>query len=97
MRTYLERAHTGHQADEEVGKAWRESQAKEMMDSMLSDSKHRLHKYTWQHKWEIDDNPAINVTQDEIRMLHYIFEWLNWGGIHRRFNEARGKPKTESF
>jgi hypothetical protein len=61
---------------------------------MLNDSKHRLHGYTWQHKWKVDDSiTTINVTNDEIRMLHYIFEWLDWGGIHRRFNEARGKPK----
>jgi hypothetical protein len=92
VRTYLEQAHSGQQGDEEVG------QAKEMMHSMLSDSEYRLHRYTWQHKWKIDNTiTSINVTQDEIRMLHYIFEWLNWGGIHRRFNEARGKPKTQSF
>ncbi|CAG5094393.1 Oidioi.mRNA.OKI2018_I69.XSR.g13516.t1.cds [Oikopleura dioica] len=53
---------------------------------------HKLAKYHRASGWVIKDEPPFNasdlIRSHEIRMCHYVFEFLNYRGIKRRFKEA---------
>ncbi|CAG5086607.1 Oidioi.mRNA.OKI2018_I69.PAR.g11280.t1.cds [Oikopleura dioica] len=53
---------------------------------------HKFAKYHRPSGWRIKDEPPFNasslIRKHEIRMCHYIFEFVNYRGIKRRFKEA---------
>lgn len=62
------------------------------MANDMNERGHRLFQYNFRSNWSvIEDDSEIPITREETRMIHYIFEFLDWEGIKRRFIEAQGK------
>ncbi|CBY40595.1 unnamed protein product [Oikopleura dioica] len=57
----------------------------------MSNRSHRLFEYNFRHKWIISEDEVEPINQAETRMIHYIFEFLDWEGIKRRFIEAQAQ------
>ncbi|CBY10927.1 unnamed protein product [Oikopleura dioica] len=91
VRDYLEAKHKGRFYDEEIEGLWNEQDSKRMASDM-NEKSHRLFQYNFRSNWSVtDDDSEMPITRDETRMIHYIFEFLDWEGIKRRFIEAQAQ------
>ena len=73
---------------EAIKEAWYSSLSHEKLISSQQEGR-SLAKYHSRSGWTIKDEPPFNasslIRNKEIRVMHYIFEWVDYRGIKKRF------------
>lgn len=82
----------GASADQNVLDAWYNSDVRRMQREM-EEPRHRLHEYTKKASWNLLEEGRCEPKpeNEDMQVVHYLFSFLNWDGIRRRFLELIGK------
>ncbi|CBY11128.1 unnamed protein product [Oikopleura dioica] len=84
----LKKQAQGARGDQNVLDAWYNSDVRKMQRDM-EEPRHRLHEYTKKASWNLLEEGRCEPKpeHEDMQVVHYLFSFLNWPGIKRRFLE----------
>ncbi|CBY11110.1 unnamed protein product [Oikopleura dioica] len=88
IATALTNKTAGRDYDQKVIDAWYGSDMRRMQNEM-QEPRHRLYAYTRKAQWDLlpEGRCEPKPSNEDMQVVHYLFSFLNWEGIKRRFLE----------
>ncbi|CBY12014.1 unnamed protein product [Oikopleura dioica] len=98
IATALTKKAAGQEYDQKVIDAWYGSDVRRMQNEM-QEPRHRLYAYTRKAQWDLlpEGRYEPKPTNEDMQLVHYLFSFLNWEGIKRRFLEVIGQYMACTF